>query len=163
MRKEEQVILGIIPGTRYLGLAVLHDSELRDWRIKTFRGKWSSLKKKKMLVTIERMIDLYQVTALSLKKFHPSRSSKNLDELIVIIQQLARGKGLRTYYYSIKEIEENFLPERRMNKQRLAKKVSEENLELRPKKNQEQENQNRYYCRMFEAVAVSQVCLDQCD
>lgn len=158
MKNGNQVILGIIPGTRYLGVAVLHDGELRDWRIKTFKGKWSSLKKKKISAAIERMIDQYQVTTISLKKFHPSRSSKNLDNLIIEIEELAKSKKLIYSHYSIADIKERFCNKTETNKLTFVELLSKKNPELYSEFVGEHRNQNSYYQRMFEAVAISQVC-----
>ena len=39
MVKKIITIIGINPGTRYLGISVFHGSELRDWRVKVVQGK----------------------------------------------------------------------------------------------------------------------------
>ncbi|MCH8903558.1 MAG: crossover junction endodeoxyribonuclease RuvC [Bacteroidetes bacterium] len=157
MDNESEVILGIVPGTRYLGIAVMHDSELRDWRIKTFSGRWSSAKKKKILNAIERIINQHQVTSISLKKFHPSRSSKNLIELISEIRQLAKSKRLEVYSYTVDEIKASFSDEKMMNKKCLAKMLIDRNPEFRFELNQERKNPSSYHIRMFEAVALAKI------
>ncbi|GAF91324.1 unnamed protein product, partial [marine sediment metagenome] len=48
MPKKTLKIIGINPGTRYLGISVFQDSDLRDWRIKVFQEKWSEHKIKKI-------------------------------------------------------------------------------------------------------------------
>ena len=161
MKREPKVILGITPGTRYLGVAILHSSELQDWRTKTFRGKWSSLKKKNILATIERMIEQYQVTDISLKKFHPSRTSKNLDKLIIEIEELSKSKALRIYHYTIEEIKKSLSKETRINKRRLSEMLAERNPELLTELIQEDKNRNSYYGRVLEAVAMAQICADR--
>ena len=44
MINEPVRIIGINPGTRYLGIAVFIGPEPREWRIKIFNGKWSKEK-----------------------------------------------------------------------------------------------------------------------
>ena len=36
-------------GTRYLGLAAFQGGDLRDWRVRSFNGRWSSDKEKKII------------------------------------------------------------------------------------------------------------------
>src|SRR4030066_99735 len=109
MTKKDKRILGINPCTRYLGLAVLYDSELMDWRIKTFKGKWTKAKAKRILESISEYIELYNINTISLKKIHPSRSSGNLKYLVLRIKTWAKRNKVKIYQYSIKELENIFL------------------------------------------------------
>ena len=113
MLKESLRIIGINPGTRYLGLAVFQDRSLFDWRIKLLEGKWSKKKIDKAIDVISEYIELYDLNTIALKKLHPSHSSKNLRLLVSRIKALARRKKIKVYQYSIKELEEIFLEERK--------------------------------------------------
>ena len=109
MRKEPLRIIGINPGTRYLGLAVFQDRSLFDWRIKLLDGKWSKEKIDKAIDVISEYIELYDLNTIALKKLHPSHSSKKLGLLVPRIKSLAQSKKIKVYQYSIKELEEFFL------------------------------------------------------
>lgn len=163
MPKKTLKIIGINPGTRYLGVAVFNDSDLRDWRIKVFQEKWSSEKIKKIKKIILGLIEDYEPNVLAIKKLHPSRSSKNLKLLTAWIRESCKRKGLRVLQFSIKELEDYFLPNEKLNKNNLTKKISLEYPELIHQINREKSNKNPYYIRMFESVALASISFNKLD
>ncbi len=100
---------------------------------------------------------------LAIKKLHPSRCSKNLKLLTAWIKDLCRKKGLRTLQFSIKELEEFFLKNEKLNKENLTKIISSEYPELIHEIYKETRNKNPYYIRMFEAVALASIGFYQLD
>jgi hypothetical protein len=81
MRQKPNIILGISPGTRAMGWAVLSDGELVDWGVKNFKGKWSQQSEEKSLQFIVNMLNDYMITTLAIKRINPSKSSSGLDRL----------------------------------------------------------------------------------
>jgi Holliday junction resolvasome RuvABC endonuclease subunit len=163
MLKRPLTILGINPGSKYLGIAVFRGSELRDWGIKVIKGKWSRQKLEKILKIIAGFIEQYKPQALAIKKIHPSRSSSNLDNLVLKIKTLSKRKGLKVYQYSIKELESFFSQDERINKKKLADIIASEYPALFNELNREKSHKNPYHIRMFEAVALGSVCFHQLD
>jgi len=161
MLKESLRIIGINPGTRYLGLAVFQDRSLFDWRIKRLDGKWSKDKIDKTIGVISDHIDLYGLNTVALKKLHPARSSKNLRLLVSRINALARRKKLRINQFSIKELEKFLLEEVKHNKKNLAEKMGADYPCLIHELEKEKIHKNLYYLRMFEAVALGAVCFNK--
>ena len=161
MPKKPLKIIGISPGTRYMGVAVFHESELLDWRVKNMEGKWPKEKMKRAVKITSRFIEHYQPDVLSIKELHPSRTSPNLNRLVGGIRELAKRKRLKIYQYSIKDMESFFHPEGRINKKRLAEIVAAEYPILSHELDREKANKNSYYIRMFEAVALGSICLHQ--
>jgi Holliday junction resolvasome RuvABC endonuclease subunit len=151
-------IIGISPGTRYVGYAVLYDSELIDWGVKNIEGKWSKEKQKKIMAFISDLIGQHNPDVLSIKTLHPSRSSTNLDQLVQKIKDISNRKRLRIQQYSIKELESFFYPDGRINKRALAEKVAEKYSVLSHELKREKTIRNPYYIRMFEAVALGALC-----
>lgn len=158
MAKESQKIIGINPGTRYLGVAVLSGQELMDWRIKVLDGKWSDDKVKKAIRIVSEFIDQYDPNVLAIKKLHSSRRSRNLAQLVAKIKEFSRRKGLKVFQYSIKEVEEFFIKEDKLNKKNLAEAIVLENPALFHELQKEKSNKNFYYTRVFEAVALAAAC-----
>ena len=68
MDKKPLKILGLNPGTRYLGMAVFQGPELRDWGVKTFKGQWSKEKLKKIKEIVSDLISRYDLNTLAIKK-----------------------------------------------------------------------------------------------
>jgi Holliday junction resolvasome RuvABC endonuclease subunit len=152
-------IIGISPGTRYIGYAIFYDSELRDWGVKNIEGRWSKEKQKRIMAFISDLIGQHKPNVLSVKALHPSRSSSNLNRLVAKIKESAEIKRLKVYQHSIKEIENFFHPDGRINKRALAEKVTEKYSVLSHELNREKTITNPYYIRMFEAVALGSLCL----
>lgn len=156
-------IMGINPGTRYLGIAIFLGSELREWRIKIFSGKWSKEKMEKIKETVQCFIEHYEPNILAIKKLHPSRSSKNLKYLVTRIREISRRKGLKVYQYSIKDLEKFFLLEEKTNKSKMVKVLASEYPDLFHEFKKEKSNKNPYYIRMFESVALASSSFNQLD
>jgi len=154
MNRRPLKIIGINPGTRYLGIAVLQDSELLDWRVKTFRGKWRKEKAERILEMLCEHIKLYEINAIALKRLHPARISKNLKTLVSMIKVLAKRKKVKFNQYSIEELERCFLEGEKYNKRNLAEKIIEEYPMLIHELNKEKSRKHSYYMRAIEAVAL---------
>jgi len=164
MIKKALTIIGINPGTRYLGIAVFQGSELLDWRIKILKGKWSKEKMKRAIEIVSEFIERYELNVLAIKKLHPSRRSLNLARLVAKIKEFSKRKGLKVYQYSIKDLEDFFSEEEKIkNKKRLAEMMVSEYPHLFHEFKREKSHKNPYYFRMFEAVALASVCFHQLD
>ncbi len=163
MLKKPLTVLGINPGSRYLGIAVFQGPLLRDWRVKIIKGKGPKEKMKKIKEIVSSFIELYRPNVLAIKRLHPSRSSQNLKQLVARIRELARRKGLKVYQYSMEDLEVFFSPEERINKKKLAEIITSKYSVLIHELKKEKDNQNPYYIRMFEAVALGSVCFHQLD
>lgn len=147
-------ILGINPGAKYLGIAVFQGPELRDWRIKVTKGKWSDEKYQKTIKILSEYIEQYRPDILSVKRLNPSRSSVGLDRLVQKIIALSEKKGMKVYQYGIKELEVFFYSEGRSNKKKMAQVIASEYPVLYSELDSEWRNRNPYYLRMFEAIAL---------
>lgn len=154
-------IIGVSPGTRYIGYAIFYGSELRDWGIKNIESKWSKEKMAKIMAFISDLIGQHNPNVLSVKALHPSRSSPNLNQFVCRIKEISKRKKLRMCQYPIKELETFFYQNGRINKSVLAEKVAEEYPVLSYELNREKTIRNPYYVRMFEAVALGSLCLYQ--
>jgi len=154
MNQKTLKIIGINPGTRYLGIAVFQDSELLDWRVKTFRGKWTKEKAERILKVIREQIEIHDINTIAIKKLHPSRSSKNLKLLVSKIKSLVKRKRIKAKSYSVKELERLFLTDEKPNKRNLAEKIIREYPMLAHELNKEKSRKHSYYLRTIEAVAL---------
>jgi len=158
MIQEPLKILGINPGMRYLGLAVLYGQELLDWRIKVLDGKWSNEKIKKAIKILSDFFYQYEPTVMVIKKLHPSRRSENLLRLTNKIKEFSKCKKLKVYQYSIKEIESFFIEDEKLNKQNLIDAIAKLYPILHNDLSKERSQKNAYYIRSLEAVALASAC-----
>ena len=163
MQKSPITILGINPGAKYLGIAVFRGPELRDWRVKVTKGKWSALKCRKTIEILSGFFEQYAPDVLAIKQLNPARSSAGLDRLVKKIIALSDKQGIKVCRYEIKELEAFFQAEGRSNKKKMAEIIAAEYPALHGELDLERHNKNPYHLRMFEAVALGAVCFRQQD
>ncbi len=167
MQQTQPTILAINPGTKYLAVALFQGNQLKDWRIKTLKGKWSEEKLKKAFAIISGLIERFKPDTLCLKRIHHSRSSPALNSLVAEIQKLALTEHFWLYRYSVKELEAYLCDKGKRNKKNLAEAVaanypelySELHTEYPELLDPEKERKNPYHVKMFEAVALGAVCI----
>lgn len=156
-------VLAINPGTKYLGLAVFAGPELRHWQIKVFKGKWSKAKLARIISVVASLIDRFEPEALILKRLHPSRSSRQLNELVFELQNAAWKRGLSIQDFSIGELERCFSTGKKLNRREMAEAVVAEYPLIFNEWQKEKNHKNSYYIRLFEAVALGSVWLKSQD
>jgi len=161
--REPIKILSIVPGTKYLGVALFYGAELRDWRIKCLNTKGTENKIKKAKEIILDFLQRYNPQVLTIKKLNPKRSSKNLNNLARKIREFARRKGLTVYQLKLSEIKKPIAHGERINKKKLAEIMVSRYPELLFDFKKEEKNENIYYERMFEAVALGLACFYKVD
>jgi hypothetical protein len=79
------------------------------------------------------------------------------------IKEISKRKGIKVYQYSIKDLEEFFIQDDKLNKKNLAEAIVSENPALFHELQKEKAHKNPYYIRVFEAVALASVCFYQLD
>jgi len=156
-------ILSIVPGTKYLGIALFYGSELRDWRIKVLNAKGIEEKIKKAKEIISDFIERYNPRVLTVKKLNLKRSSKNLNNLTRKIKEVAKRKGLTIWQLELSGIKKFIAGKRRMNKKELSQIIVSRYPELLFDFKKERKNKNTYYEKMFEAVALGLTCFYKVD
>lgn len=156
-----RVILGISPGTRVIGLAVIRNGELIEWKVKTFKEKWSWEKRKQILATIDRICKYHSVTTLVLKKVDPLRSSRQLDKLVAGILSEAERNHIKTLKYSLAELDYDMRTGRKQTKDNVASQVADKHPELRRDYLRARNSNKEYHMKMFEAVAMAEQYREQ--
>ncbi len=163
MPSNRKTILGVNPGSRYLGIAVFHGLALIDWRIMALRGRWSSRKLRKCVRIIRSFLVRYRPEALAIKRIHPSRTSRHVEQIIGAIRSVCEQRGLSVNQYSIKRLETHFLPDAPLNRRELSAMIVSQYPDLLGEFQKEATAKNPYHVRMFEAVALGALCAHQLD
>jgi RNase H-fold protein (predicted Holliday junction resolvase) len=146
-------ILGISPGTRYMGIALQRNETLYEWQVKTYKGVWSEEKLLKVIDQIEHIIITHVVKHIACKIPHSARCSSGLKLLIEKIKAIAKEFKLQLHIYSITDLKDLFNSEIR-NKKSLAFHIANKYPELTHIFLREKENKNQYHLKIFEAVAA---------
>ena len=147
-----EVMLGISPGTRTMGLAVLRRGELIEWRVKTYKGVWSKEKLAYILRAIEKMCEYYQVTSVAIKKVDPRRSSEQLEVLTEHLIAFAKEKHFGIATDSLPELMEATGRQQRNLHYAIEECMLEKYPIVRKEYQKERNNKRQYYSKMFEAV-----------
>jgi len=163
MPRKEINILAVNPGTKYLGLAVFQGSDLVYWGIKVLKGKWSREKMRRAEKILSDLIDQHDITMLTVKRLHSSRSSRNLNCLVTSIERLVKNKGLRLRLYALSDLQKFLAPNMRVNKLDMAGLVAARYRFLIPHLEGERKHRHPYFVRMFEAIAAGILALSRLD
>jgi RNase H-fold protein (predicted Holliday junction resolvase) len=151
MAKKTSIILGISPSTKQLGLAVVEQSELLEWQVKTFTGEWSDKKLSKILSVIVKMSNDYSITGIALKMPHSSKSSPALDTLVLKIKEFAKNKKIRIYKFSLDELKSKFTGTSSISKRELVAIATIYDQHY----NEIQSRHDLYYMKLLEAITVA--------
>jgi hypothetical protein len=154
MPKKEINILAVNPGTKYLGLAAFQGSDLVYWGVKVLKGKWSREKMRNIEGILLDLIAQHDITVLTLKKPHSSRSSRNLNCLVAAVERLARKKRLKVRFYSLSDLKDFLALGMKINKIDLAGMAVARYQFLIHQLEKEKKNKHPYFTRMFEAIAA---------
>lgn len=163
MANEPIRILALNLGSKYIGFAALAGGELRDWGVKVIPGRWSPEKAERARALVASLIDQYEPAILAMKRLNPSRSSSELRRFVARVRNLARRRGLKVRRYSLQELEDALSPERRVNRRQMAEIVALDYPFLLFELEREKSHKHGYHIRMFEAVALADVCFRQAD
>lgn len=147
------VILGISPGGRYVGVAMIRHGELSHWKVKSYKGITSAERTRRTVAYIENLILLQVITCIACKVPHPHRTSSDIDQLINQIEGLATRHGIDCRRYSIEDLKQLFNM-RYSNKYLLSEYVTLRFPQLNDILIRERKNRHRYHIRTFEAIAA---------
>jgi len=149
-----KMTLGISPGTRIMGIAILKNSELIEWKIKTFKGRWSQVKQHCIITAIKKVIKQYGITEIAFKTPDPKRSSPELNRLIAAVKKLAVKNEIKVYSCSLSDLKCTYS---KVTKAELWEHIALQYPELFFEYQREQMNSNSYYEKIFEAVACAKM------
>lgn len=147
--------IGINLGSRYIGTAVIIGTELRDWRLRVIRGKTLIKKFQRLTSILANLIESYSPALVTLKKFHPSRSSPILDRLQLEAKTYLQENGITVHEYTLDQIKVRLLPGKRVSKAKLTEFIVAQYPILFEEWGREKSLKRSYRMSMFEAIAVA--------
>jgi len=148
-------ILGINPGTRFIGLAVLQDKVLIHHQLRSFQGKWSQGKLQSILAAIEDIISRYRVTDIAVKVPDRLPASLGFTQLLGTLNVLCENTVGKPVYYTLSDMKHVLCNDESTFRIKLMHIIVEYYPELLPECGKEEANINKYYYKLFEAVAAA--------
>lgn len=153
-------IIGLSLGTRTFGYAIVSAHELVDWRIRSWQGKWSNKKLKKILRVLDTLIDLYGIQHIAIKIPDELPKSVAFQQLIGGLNVFFQGKNITVRYYRLSEIKALYGLDKRASKQKLLPHIVKQYPELLYEQERIKAQTAAYYLKLFEAIAAA-YCLQQ--
>lgn len=149
--ERESAILGISPGTRVTGLAIVEAGKLRDMQAREYKDR-ESLKS-----LILDFIEKYQVGAIAMKKAPSWLHTTSLRKLYGDIRRIADNTGIFLCEYDTQTLRDA-LPGDHPNKQSLIRYLTQQFPELVIPYHKAANRRKPHTERLFEAVACAHVC-----
>ncbi len=153
-------ILGISLGTRLIGMAVVYDGELYDFRIRTFYGPWTEKKRRSIVGTIRNTVQRYGVASLSVKSPKPAYCSQSINDLLSDVRQLSDELGMTVKVCTISALKERCNGTLGGNKQALIQTMVDKYPQYKQLAElyiKERDNRSAYYTKLFEAIACTEL------
>lgn len=152
-------VLGLSIGTRRIGVAVVERNSIFDCQMKSFKGVWSERKLRSILATIEEYIAAYRICHMAIKLPPTYSHSDGIAHLLRQIRGLAKSNRCTFHTYTISQLKKAW-GEAAQNKRHLMLQVLEK-YNLVQLYNREIKNRNKYYEKVFEAVGVADMVLQE--
>ena len=153
-------ILGISLGTRLMGLAVVYDGELTDFRVRAFFGAWNDAKRSEMIKAIVQTVQQFGIKKIVVKTPKPCYCSQSINDLTNDIIALSEKYNIRVIVCTISMILRSQQERTLKNKQSLIKSIIckyPQHKQLAKLYAKEQKNNAPYYVKLFEAIACTEM------
>jgi len=153
-------VLGISLGTRFIGIAVLKDRELINWKVLSFQAKWSDEKLKVIVRSITQLVEKNVIDSVAVKIPDDIPISTGFMQLVSGINVLFERKKIEVYYYSLTDLKRHYCKIDTAKKGSLVEYMLERYPDLIREHMKELQNQKPYYDKIFEAVAAARYVQD---
>jgi len=148
-------VLGLSTNTRLLGLAVINQGVLVDYKMQFTKNAWSPEKATKILAGLEPCIAEYSITKVVLSMPHAHHQTEAFRYLVRRIQALCKKKNISFIAEPPEAFYPLFAPGVKNTKKNLMQALSLDFPQLAKCQYKELRNKRKYYIKLFEAVAVA--------
>lgn len=149
------MILGICPGTRSCGFAVVREKEIRKWGVQSYKGSWSDGKLIGILYGLSKLITRHRIREVAIKIPDTMPRSIGYAQLIGAMNALFEQRGIKVRYFTLSDLTREHAPKKKINRQALFAHIAHQYPELLPLYHKEQTAKKPYYDKVFEAVAAA--------
>jgi hypothetical protein len=151
----ETITLGLSFSTRMLGLAIFKENRLTDYFLKLDKAKWSVEKQELILASLASCLAHYAITDVVILVPEKHCQIADFRKLLQAIESYFEEHGLHTICYQVKDVYRAFGSPVRRTRNALMKRIVSFYPELERYYAKELVNKNKYYVKLFEAVAVA--------
>jgi hypothetical protein len=150
---EHTVILGLSINTRMRGLAVVSGTRLVECHIQLRKEPWTPAKRELILASLQPWCERYNIKNIALSIPYEKQTSSETKELLESLKRHFSEKKIRLSTYPPKAL--YTLCKEATTKKEVMKTLALRYPELSFYYRKEMGNKNKYYVKLFEAVAVA--------
>jgi hypothetical protein len=148
-------VLGISTNTRLLGLAIINQHGLADYSIHLHKSSWSPSKATMILASLEPCVRKYCIKKIILSIPHVHHQTEAFKILIYRIRAFFETQGITVIAETPEAVDHLYPPGQKKTKKALMQALCLQFPQLSYCYQKELRNKNRYYIKLFEAVAVA--------
>lgn len=155
-RDTHMVTLGISTNTRLLGLAIIKQGRLEDYKIHLHKSPWSPAKATDMITTsLEPCVRQYCIKRVILSIPYAHHQTEAFQFLVSCIREFFEQKNIPFSTQASQAFHSLYPPEEKKTKKTFMQAVTLIYPQLSLCYHKEMRNKKRYYIKVFEAVAVA--------
>jgi hypothetical protein len=154
---EVQKVLGLSLNTRMVGLAIISGKLLIDYHITLKKGSYDDYKREKIIASLQTWCNTYTIINIALAIPYEKQSNSKINGLLESIQAYFRERKVSITTYPPKQLHRFCEENVSKTKKGGMKGLTEIYPELIHVYNKEMRNKNKYYVKLFEAVAVATI------
>ncbi len=148
------MMLGISPGTRSCGFAVVRDTEIKKCGVKSYKETWSDGKLIGILYGISQLSTRHNIRRVAVKVPDVMPRSVGYAQLIGALNVLFEQRGIQVTYYTLSDLNMQFAPKKKITRKALFAQIADLYPELKPLYDKEVKAEKPYYDKVLEAVGV---------
>jgi hypothetical protein len=154
------VTLGIKTSTRLLGLAIIKQNSLVDYSIHLHKQSWSAAKAKMIISSLEPCARKYSIKRVVLSIPYAHHQTEAFRQLIYAIREYFEAKKIPVYAETPEALDSFYPPGQKKTKKALMHAITLRYPQLTLCYRKELRNKNKYYIKVFEAVAMASLYLE---
>jgi hypothetical protein len=151
------VTLGISTNTRLLGLAVIKQNQLVEYKMYLHKSSWSPSKADLILTSLEPCVRQYCITRVILSIPYVHHQTEAFRQLIYRIRTSFEAKGITVFAETPEAFNPLYPTGQKKTKKVLMKALTLQFPQLSYCYKKEMRNKGKYYIKLFEAVAVAAI------
>lgn len=150
-------MLGLSANTRMVALAVMRGKTLEHYHTSLYKGAWTDKKKDQILTRLQSLITDYNITEIALAVPYEIHTTEHIESLLESFTTYFKTQNIAICSY-YQEAFHLFCEEGQpKTKKVMMETISQLYPELQRAYQKELRNKNKYYRRLFEAVALAHI------
>ncbi len=138
-----------------LGLAVISGNVLVDFHLQPKMGTWTPRKKEQILASLQPWFSSYNIKSIALSIPYEKQTSSQTKEVLESFKTHFAEKDIPFHPYPPKAFRTFFDKAKPKAKKEMLRNLALQYPELEKYYEKERRNKNKYYIKLFEAVAVA--------